>query len=532
MPHSSGHHHSSHRSSSHRSSSHRSSSHHYHHRSSSRYHSGSYSGYGYSERRNSNRISSVFFPGAKRYSYLSHGKVKYIYSQTDPAKRFHPARLLVLLFYIPFIFGGLFMVKTSSTPSLKKPDSTEIIIKDEADVITSQDESELRTVLRDFYKKSGVVPSVITVEDQKWKDIVFDKENWERPSEYYAYTRYLSEFNDEMHWLIVYSDPSADFEPMQGNNTDAVLTEDIGDIFINRLETNLKDKNTGVGASVSNAFETIMPLISKPSLFDRLASLGPAIFLFLFVGFHAFFMAGLYDLKYKRAVYDPDPDEARQLGNAAAGAAAGITQNYGTSADMSRAYPQSGYQNYGNSYASAGNGYQNPVYGQSGAQNGGYMQDIGMPGGMQTQDQSYGQSGYQTQYAQNNGGYMQNAYPNSGAQSLNSSYGQSSAQSYGAQSDSSGYMPEVGLPGGIQNNSQAYGQSSVQNYGVQNNAPAYGQNSYGTAENRNNSSVSDRNDTAVGTSRPQPVPPGCTTCSSCGNVYHISDRRCPLCGGK
>ena len=96
------------------------------------------------------------------------------------------------------------MVKTSSTPSLKKPDSTEIIIKDEADVITSQDESELRSVLRDFYKKSGVVPSVITVEDTKWNGNI----------ESYAYTRYLSEFTDEMHWLIVYSDPSADFEPM------------------------------------------------------------------------------------------------------------------------------------------------------------------------------------------------------------------------------------------------------------------------------------------------------------------------------
>lgn len=513
MPHSSGHHHSSHH------SSHRSSSHHYHHRSSSRYHSGSYSGYGYSDRRNSTRISSVFFPGAKRYSYLSHGKLKYIYSQSDPSKRFHPARLLVLLFYIPFIFGGIFMVKTSSTPSLKKPDSTEIIIKDEADVITSQDESELRTVLRDFYKKSGVVPSVITVEDTKWQG---DIEN-------YAYTRYLSEFTDEMHWLIVYSDPSASFEAMQGDNTDAVLTEDVGDIFINRLETNLKDKNTGVGASVSNAFETIMPLISKPGLFDRLASLGPAIFLFLFLGFHAFFMAGLYDLKYKRAVYDPDPDEARQLGNSAAGAAAGIaaaagiTQNYGASADMSRAYPQSGYQNYGNSYASAGNGYQTPAYGQSGAQNGsGYMQEIGVPSGTPVQNQTYGQSGYQAQYTQN-----------SGAQGQNSSYGQSSAQNYGAQNGSSGYMPEVGLSGGIQNNSPSYGQSSVQNYRVQNNAPAYGQNSYGTAESWNNSSgVSDSNDTAAGISRPQPVPPGCTTCSSCGNVYHISDRKCPLCGGK
>jgi hypothetical protein len=414
--------------------------------------------------------------------------VKYIYSQSDPSKRFHPARLLVLLFYIPFIFGGIFMVKTSSTPSLKKPDSTEIIIKDEADVITSQDESELRTVLRDFYKKSGVVPSVITVEDTKWQG---DIEN-------YAYTRYLSEFTDEMHWLIVYSDPSASFEAMQGDNTDAILTEDVGDIFKNRLRTNLNDKNTGVGASVSSAFETIMPLISKPGLFDRLISLGPALFLFLFVGVHAFLMSGLYELKYKRAVYDPDPDEARQLGNSAAGAAAGIaaaagiTQNYGASANMSRAYPQSGYQNYGNSYASAGNGYQTPAYGQSGVQNGsGYMQEIGVPGGTPVQNQTYGQSG------------------------------------------SSGYMPEVGLSGGIQNNSPSYGQSSVQNYGVQNNAPAYGQNSYGTAESWNNSSgVSDSNDTAAGISRPQPVPPGCTTCSSCGNVYHVSEGRCPLCGGK
>lgn len=357
------------------------------------------------------------------------------------------------------------------------------------------------------------------VEDTKWQGSI----------ENYAYTRYLSEFTDEMHWLIVYSDPSASFEAMQGDNTDAVLTEDVGDIFKNRLRTNLNDKNTGVGASVSSAFETIMPLISKPGLFDRLISLGPALFLFLFVGVHAFLMSGLYELKYKRAVYDPDPDEARQLGNSAAGAAAGIaaaagiTQNYGASAGMSRAYPQSGYQNYGNSYASAGNGYQTPAYGQSGVQNGsGYMQEIGVPGGTPVQNQTYGQSGYQAQYTQN-----------SGAQGQNSSYGQSSAQNYGAQNGSSGYMPEVSLSGGIQNNSPSYGQSSVQNYGVQNNAPAYGQNSYGTAESWNNSSgVSDSNDTAAGISRPQPVPPGCTTCSSCGNVYHVSEGRCPLCGGK
>ena len=387
------------------------------------------------------------------------------------------------------------MVKTSSTPSLKKPDSTEIIIKDEADVITSQDESELRTVLRDFYKKSGVVPSVITVEDTKWQG---DIEN-------YAYTRYLSEFTDEMHWLIVYSDPSASFEAMQGDNTDAVLTEDVGDIFKNRLRTNLNDKNTGVGASVSNAFETIMPLISKPSLFDRLASLGPAIFLFLFVGFHAFFMAGLYDLKYKRAVYDPDPDEARQLGNSAAGAAAGIaaaagiTQNYGASADMSRAYPQSGYQNYGNSYASAGNGYQAPAYGQSGAQNGsGYMQEIGVPGGTPVQNQTYGQSGYQAQYTQN-----------SGAQGQNSSYG----QAYGSRNNG-GY--------GTQQNS--YSDNSNNGYGSygSQNSPAAGYQSYGIN--------SDGDMPEIGL--PQPVPPGCTTCSSCGNVYHVSEGRCPLCGGK
>ena len=353
MPRSSGggHHHSSHRSSSHRSSSHRSSSsHHYHHRSSSYYRSGS--GYGSSDRISSNRISSSFFPGARRYSYTSFGKTRYIYSINDPAQKFRPARLLTLLFYIPFILVlGVTMTKLSPV-SFKKPDSTEIIIKDEADAITSDGESELRSVLSQFNKKSGVVPAVITVDESQWENTTLEN---------YAYTRYLSEFTDEMHWLIVYSDPADgvnwSFEGMQGDDTVNIITNNAADTFNSRLTVNLDTEGSEVGSSISDAFEYIMPQVRKPRLTDVLKSFGPAWFIFLFLAFHAFIMSGISDLKYKKAKYDPDPDEANQLGTKAAGAAAGIAQNNDTGVNLNGAYnPMQYEQQIRNTYAQGNQG--------------------------------------------------------------------------------------------------------------------------------------------------------------------------------
>ena len=236
-----------------------------------------------------------------------------------------------------------------------------------------------------------------------------------------------------------------------------------------------------------------MPRIRKPGISDVLKGLGPALLLFLFVGFHAFFMSGLYELKYKKAVYDPDPDEANQLGLNAAGAAAGIAQNYGTGVDTNRVLPRADYQNYG----SSGNGYQNASYGQNeyqnyGTQTGGYMADAYSAGGVQNMSGT-----------QNSGGYMQDAYSSVGVQNNNQPYGQNSFSTQGS-SNAGGYMPAAN--------------PTSQNYST----PQYGANS------SNNNDSGEMPEIGL----PQPVPPGCTTCSSCGNVYHISDRKCPLCGGK
>ena len=72
-----------------------------------------------------------------------------------------------------------------------------IIIKDEANVIN--DEAALKKELERFRDKTGVTPSVVTVHNETWA-------NYGRLEEY-AYDRYLREFDDEMHWLIVYSEP-------------------------------------------------------------------------------------------------------------------------------------------------------------------------------------------------------------------------------------------------------------------------------------------------------------------------------------
>ena len=170
--------------------------------------------------RNSSRISKTNFAGAKRYRYRHHGQERYFYSDREPNKIFDWKRLLIGFFYIPFLIPAIIMIGGDVTISTAKYD-TSIIIKDEANVF-EQTES-LNDALTGFYEKTEIPPAVITVSPEVWKD--------NGSLEDYAYDRYLSEFDDENHWLIVYTqkgergdiDFDWSFEGMQGDNTDDIL---------------------------------------------------------------------------------------------------------------------------------------------------------------------------------------------------------------------------------------------------------------------------------------------------------------------
>ena len=182
-------------------------------------HGGSHGG---SHGRSGPRISRSHFPGSRRYVYYRHNQPRYFYAGKNFKPGFDWKRLFVLLFYIPFFFVGFRMLREVIGFVPKNYDHS-IIIEDDADVINNK--SELRSTLESFMDKTGVAPSVVTVNNEEWQNVYPSLEN-------YAYHRYLQEFNDEMHWLIVYSqprDPDPNFndwfwEGMQGDYTDGVLT--------------------------------------------------------------------------------------------------------------------------------------------------------------------------------------------------------------------------------------------------------------------------------------------------------------------
>ena len=247
------------------------------------------------------RISKSSFPGGRRYSYYRHGKQRYFYADKNFKPGFKPLRLLIGIVYVPF----LFMIFTQIKPALKivpKNYNHNIVIKDEADVL--DDEDDLYRELERFMDKTGVTPSVITVNNEKWDNY--------NSLEQYAYDRYLQEFDDEMHWLIVYSQPIEPdsefndwyFEGMQGDNTDPIVTEEMANNFNNMLFNELYSE-TDVATAIKTSFSHCTDEYSDSINFDEML---PVLFPLCFILFHAYFMLGLNELKYRKAVLADETD--------------------------------------------------------------------------------------------------------------------------------------------------------------------------------------------------------------------------------
>ena len=253
-------------------------------------------------------ISSRPYPGARRYRYYRHGRYHYFYSSRK-GKIFSPARLLLGFVYLPFLIPVGSMLVTPIAKRFQKYD-TRIIVKDEANVI--KDNSSLENALSDFYKKTHITPAVVTVHNESWQSNYSTLED-------YAYDRYLAEFDDEMHWLIVYSEPTAPdstfndwyWEGMQGDDTDGVLTTYVTGQFNMDFQERLEANSADLGTNLADSFNVATKLAKKPGILPPLHQIAPALFMLGFLLFHAYFMLGLNELKYRNAELDPDdPNEA------------------------------------------------------------------------------------------------------------------------------------------------------------------------------------------------------------------------------
>jgi len=213
------------------------------------------------------RTSTKPFSGSRRYLYYKKKKPVFVYADYDISSKTHFAsKILSTLFMISFGLMFVIVALSSLVHDPKKMEldyDTSIHISDQANVI--DDEEALGESLNAFLEETGITPSVITLYNEDWMSDYKDLES-------YAYDEYIRRYDDEKHWLIVFSqpkDPDPSFndwywEGMQGNDTDPILDSKTTAVFNSQLQKNLllNEKMT-TGEAIKNAFDTFTPVVME-----------------------------------------------------------------------------------------------------------------------------------------------------------------------------------------------------------------------------------------------------------------------------
>ena len=213
-----------------------------------------------------------YFAGSTPYVRYHNGRMDVLYADRDITKTKKQdivsniiTILIITAFMAVFAFGtfgsmsGLFR----APKKLKTDYDTTIIIEDNIGVIT--DKAAMEKVLSDFLETTGITPAFITVSNESWVHYT--------SLENYAYDLYVNTFDDEKHWLIVYSQSahtSSDgfvdwyWEGMQGDDTDNIITDYSAGVFTDLMQKYLTaDSKYTVERAIRLSFEQITPQIMQ-----------------------------------------------------------------------------------------------------------------------------------------------------------------------------------------------------------------------------------------------------------------------------
>lgn len=211
------------------------------------------------------RVSDTNFYGGFKYVYYRDNKPRYVYSNYSPVV--DKPNYGRLVWFVPLLIMFIVGFYQLMTPP-KRIDADydrRIVVQDNIGVI--DDEGELRDALRDFYNETGITGAVVTVYDSEW-------ENYYAALENYAYEIYVNKFDDEYHWLMVYSEPEStsdgfvdwSWQGMAGDDTVSILTDEAADQFGLMLQKYLTASSRySVGEAFTKAFREFTPEAMKPS---------------------------------------------------------------------------------------------------------------------------------------------------------------------------------------------------------------------------------------------------------------------------
>lgn len=199
---------------------------------------GSHSGSGFSSSSSSSggssakHIKHTSFPGARRYVYYENYHPVYVYADYDIRKGTASGKVWSIIgSAVSLLFGIMLIALCYDKPQkMDTSPSYHCEIKDTAGVIDDMD--KVQNAIVDFYDETGIPVEIMTVNNEDWQGSYSKLEE-------FAYDMYVTEFDDEEHWLVVYSEPTSpdpDFndwywEGMQGDDTDNIITVDVADDF-------------------------------------------------------------------------------------------------------------------------------------------------------------------------------------------------------------------------------------------------------------------------------------------------------------
>ena len=206
------------------------------------------------------RYSRFYFPGAYCYIYYDrHCRPRTLYSDTLQSKDRKSSWISILIFALILLIP-LAIIYTFAYHVPKKINTTSydttINIDDTADVLTDEEENQLKITFQSFLDNTGITPvfhSVANVESYRM--------------ETYGLSYYITHYSDEKHWVITYSkmdDGRWAYEGTQGNDTDNILTEYRLKTFNSDMYYGLSGENANVFAVVNNSFTKFNDVVMKP----------------------------------------------------------------------------------------------------------------------------------------------------------------------------------------------------------------------------------------------------------------------------
>ncbi len=261
-------------------------------------HGGGFHGGGSHGGHSGNRISNHYFYGARRYRkhHRRTGTDEYVYASSMPRKAGLSSIIIIAVIGV-FFFGIIGAGTWSELP--KKLNSSvyyEPAVHDDIDIINNDD--ALKATLTEYYGATGICPVIYTVYDEDWSSVNPELTETYEDLETYAYFKYVNNFADEQHFVIVYSLPKNDaelfksgelavpnyqWEACQGDETDPILTESMFRVFGNKVQKDL-EAGQDPGVAFENAFrfaigdaESRLKPLSLSNIISRARSIFPLL---------------------------------------------------------------------------------------------------------------------------------------------------------------------------------------------------------------------------------------------------------------